>query len=293
VGIIKTKILTAGAFVMAITNVILDYLLIFGNFGFPEMGLEGAAIASLISTFTSALFYVVYTFFRTDRKLYGFTRFMSVDFQLLKHVLKISVYMMFQYFISWSTYFLFFVVIERQGQHALAIANVVRSIYIVMFIPVNALSATSNTLVSNIIGEGKMKEVMPLIYRITRLSMAIVSACVVLLCLFSKTVLSLYTSDISLINESVPSVYVVGIAMIISSIACIFFNSVSGTGNTKAAMMLEMVVLALYVVHIYLTGAYFKLPVHICMTAEFVYFAGLFAGSVLYLRFADWKKKTV
>jgi putative MATE family efflux protein len=293
VGIIKTKILTAGSFVLAVTNIILDYLLIFGKFGFPEMGLEGAAIASVISTFASALFFIIYTFFRVDRKQYGFTRIMSVDFQLLKHVLRISVYMMFQYFISWSTYFLFFVVIERQGQHALAIANVVRSIYVVMFIPVNALSATSNTLVSNIIGEGKIKKVMPLIYRITRLSMTIVSVCVLLLCLFSKTVLSLYTNDLSLINESVPALYVVAIAMIISSIGCIFFNSVSGTGNTKAAMMLEMGVLALYVVHIYVTGAYYKLPVHICMTAEFVYFTGLFTGSVLYLRFADWKKKTV
>jgi putative MATE family efflux protein len=293
VGIIKTKILTVGAFIMAITNVILDYLLIFGKFGFPEMGIEGAAIASVIATFASALFYITYTFFRIDRRKYGFTRIKSVDFQLLKQVLGISIYMMFQYLISWCTYFLFFIVIERQGQRALAIANVIRSIYIVVFIPVNALSATSNTLVSNIIGEGRIKEVMSLIYRITRLSVALVSVCVLLLFLFAKTVLSLYTNDLSLINDSVPSVYVVAVIMIICSIACIFFNSVSGTGNTKAAMMLEMCVLVVYAIYIYMTGAYFKFPVHICMTAEIVYFTGLLTGSVLYLRFADWKKKKI
>ena len=293
IGIIKTRILTANAIIMAVANVILDYLLIFGKMGFPEMGIEGAAIASVISEFIAALFLVVYSFFTLDRGKYGFKRIKSIDLQLLKHVLKISVYTMLQYFISMGTYFLFFVVIERQGQHALAIANIVRSIYIVMFIPLNALSATSNTLVSNIIGEGRIRDVMSLVYRITRQSVLVMTVCVVLLCLFSKTVLSLYTNDLSLINESVSSIYVIAVALIISSIAGVFFNSVSGTGNTKSALILELGVLALYVVHIYLTGMYFNWPVHICLTAEVLYFVGLLVGSVLYLRFADWKKKKI
>ncbi len=293
VGITKTKILTVNAIVMASTNVVLDYVLIFGKFGFPEMGLEGAAIASVIAEFASTLFFIIYSFFTINRKKYGFTHFKSIDIKLLKQVLQISIYTMFQYFISMSTYFLFFVAIERQGQHTLAIANIVRSIYIVMFIPLNALSATSNTLVSNIIGEGKIKEVMPLIRRISRLSFIIMSVCVLLLCAFPKLVLSVYTNDLSLINESVTSIYVVSVALIISSIASVFFNSVSGTGNTKAALILEMGVLVLYTLFIYMTGIYFKLPIHICFTAEIIYFTGLLFGSALYLHFADWKKKKI
>lgn len=293
VGITKTKILTANAFVMAITNIILDYVMIFGKFGCPAMGLEGAAIASVIAEFASTLFFVIYSFFTINRKKYGLTRVKSIDFRLLKQVLEISIYTMFQYFISMGTYFLFFVTIERQGQHSLAIANIVRSIYIVMFIPLNALSATSNTLVSNIIGEGRIKDVMPLIRRISRLSFFIMSACVLLLCIFPRTVLSVYTNDASLINESVSSIYMVSIALIISSIASVFFNSVSGTGNTKSALILELGVLVLYTVYIYLTGMYFKLPVYICFSAEIVYFSGLLIGSAFYLRFADWKKKKI
>ncbi|MDR0573752.1 MAG: MATE family efflux transporter [Tannerella sp.] len=293
VGITKTKILTINAIVMAVANIALDYVLIFGKFGFPEMGLEGAAIASVISEFASTLFFVTCSFFTINRKKYGFILFKSIDIKLLKQVLQISVYTMFQYFISMSTYFLFFVVIERQGQHTLAIANIVRSIYIVMFIPLNALSATSSTLVSNIIGEGKIKEVIPLISRISRLSFIIMSVCVLLLCTFPKLVLSIYANDLSLINESVPSIYVTSVALIISSIASVFFNSVSGTGNTKSALILEMGVLVLYTIYIYLTGIYFKLPIHICITAEIIYFTGLLIGSALYLRFADWKKKKI
>ncbi len=98
VGITKTKILTLNAIVMALTNIVLDYVLIFGKFGFPEMGLEGAAIASVIAEFASTLFYVIYTFFTINRKKYGFTNLKSVDLKLLGQVLEISIYTMFQYY---------------------------------------------------------------------------------------------------------------------------------------------------------------------------------------------------
>ncbi|MDR2775267.1 MAG: MATE family efflux transporter [Tannerella sp.] len=293
VGITKTRILTVNALVMAITNIGLDYVLIFGKLGAPEMGIEGAAIASVISEFASTLFFVIYTMLTINRKKYGLTRFRSIDLRLLKQVLGISVYTMFQYFISMSTFLLFFVTIERQGQHSLAIANIVRSIYIVMFIPLNALSATSITIVSNIIGEGKTGEVMPLIRRISLLSFTIMSVCVLLLCIFPRAVLSVYTNDISLINGSVLSVYMISAALIINSIGCVFFNSISGTGNTKSALILESGVLILYIMYIYLAGIFFELPIHICFGAEIIYFAGLLIGSTAYMRFADWQKKKI
>ena len=293
IGITKTKILTANAIVMAITNVFLGYAMIFGEFGFPEMGIKGAAISSVISEFASTLFYIIYTLHKIDYKKYGFKRMKSIDFNLLKQVLTISIYTMFQYFISMSTFFLFFIIIERQGEHSLAIANIVRSIYVVMFIPLNALSATSNTLVSNIIGEGKVGEVMPLIRRISKLSFIIMLAYVALLCIFPQYVLSIYTNNAALISESIPSIYVISIALIISSVGSVYFNSISGTGNTKSALALELIVLAIYTGGIYFIGIELKQPVHICFCIEIFYFVGLFIISAIYLRFANWQKKKI
>ena len=59
IGITRTKVLTINAIVMALTNVVLDYALIFGKFGLPEMGIKGAAIASVLAEASSILFFVM------------------------------------------------------------------------------------------------------------------------------------------------------------------------------------------------------------------------------------------
>ena len=286
VGITRTKVLTLSAAVMAVVNVMLDYLLIFGHAGLPKMGLQGAAIASVAAEAFAVGFFLVYTFLTVDRRKYGLNRFRSFD-------LNISVFMMLQYFVSMSTFFLFFIVVERLGQRELAIANIVRSIYIVMFIPVNALSTTTNTMVSNLMGAGKFPMVIPLIRRIAGISMGVMLLFSAMLSLFPETILSIYTNDVSLIASSVPSVYVIALATLCCSVASIVFSGVSGTGNTRSAFGLEMIVLVVYTLFIYVSGIWLQQPVHICFIAEIVYFSGLLIVSVAYLRWSAWDRKKI
>ena len=62
IGITKTKVLTMNAVVMALVNVFLDYAMIFGKCGFPEMGIRGAALASVIAEASSMLFFIVFKY---------------------------------------------------------------------------------------------------------------------------------------------------------------------------------------------------------------------------------------
>ena len=293
VGITRTKVLTMNAVVMAVTNVILDYVLIFGHLGFPAMGIKGAAIASVIAEGGSILFFVIYTRLTVNRNKYGLNRLTSFDFALLGRVLNISIFTMMQYFFSMGSWFMFFVVVERIGVRDLAIANIVRSIYVVMVIPVSALSTTTNTFVSNTIGAGKTDQVMGVIAKISKLSFYIMAVFASVVCLFPKLILSVYTNDPLLIADSYASIYVISAAMLISSVGSIFFSGVTGTGNTRSALTMETITLVFYGVYIYLVGMVFKQPVEICFTTEIVYYTGLLAFSYLYLKKGRWQHKKI
>jgi putative MATE family efflux protein len=293
VGITRTRILTLNAILMAVTNIILDYLLIFGHGGFPEMGLRGAAVASVAAEAVSILFFVVYTRFTVDVRKYGLNRFGGFDFKLLKRILGISVFTMMQYFISMATFLLFFIAVERIGQHELAIANIIRSIYIILFIPVNSLATATSSFVSNAIGAGRTDQVIPIIRKIARISFFAMALCAVVICLIPHYVVAVYTNDPALIAGSVPSVYVIAGAMLICAVGNIVFNGVSGTGNTRSALLIEFIVLIFYTIYIIVIGMYLKMPVHICFTSEIIYYGGLLTLSAFYLKKGHWQNKRI
>lgn len=293
IGITKTKVLTLNAIVMALVNVVLDYALIFGHFGLPAWGLKGAAIASVIAEAASLLFFLIYTWARIDFKKYGLNHWQRVDLSVLGRILSISCFTMVQYFLAMATWFVFFVAVERLGQRELAIANIVRSIYIVILIPVQSLSTTTNSLVSNLIGAGGVSHVMQLMRKIARMSFIIMAVCVIVLMLFPKAMLSVYTNEAALLADSVPSLYVIGVAMLIASVSNIYFNGISGTGNTQAALILELATLAIYAGYVFGVGLYLKAPVAICFTTEVLYYALLLICSLIYLKKAKWQNKKI
>ncbi|MDR3129673.1 MAG: MATE family efflux transporter [Tannerellaceae bacterium] len=292
VGITRTKVLTWNAIFMAGANVVLDYLLIFGNesLHIPALGIRGAAIASVLAEGGSLLFFFLYTCRTVDTRRYGLRHIPRPDWPLFRRIFSVSFYTMLQHFVSISTFFFFFLVIERLGERSLAIANIARSIYIILFIPVQSLAAAVNTLVSNVLGEGLRHQVIPLIRKTTFVSIALVTAASALICLFANTLVSLYTTDRELILQTVPSVYVISFAMVFNAAAAVVFNGVTGTGNIRIAFLIEFLTLLVYVVYVYLLGIHLRLPVHICFTGESVYAIVLLGLSILVLRrrrFAD------
>ena len=293
VGITQTRILTTSAVLMAITNIIFDYTLIFGHFGFPQLGIEGAGISSVIAEAVTLMYLVLHTIFRTNMKLYGLLEFKKVELKTILTILNLSIFIMFQYFISISTWFMFFIFIERMGEQPLAVSNIGRSLYILLMIPGSALSTSVNTLVSNLIGAGRKEEVIPFIKRVIRIVLLMVVPLLLLTFAFPQLFARIYTDDAGLILACIPVIRVVSVAMIFCAVGNIIFNGVSGTGNTRTAFAIEFLTLFFYLSYVYYTAIIHPSTVAVVWMSEFLYWTIIGTPGYWYLLKGNWRKKEI
>lgn len=291
VGVTNTSVLTTSALLTALTNVVLDYVLIFGKWGFPEMGIAGAALASVIAEGVTSVYLFSYSFRHHDFQKYELYKLKALNFKLIAQMLELSVFIMFQYFISVSTWFLFFIFIERMGERPLAATNIGRSLYVLLMVPGSALATTVNTLVSNLIGAGRKAEVVPFITRMMGYVLMMVVPLMCVTFLFPEVFARIYTSDAGLIEAAVPVMKVVSVAMIFCALGNIVFNGVTGTGNTKTAFLIEFGTLFFYLSYVYYTAILNPQSVAVVWMSEFVYWTLIGAIGYLYLRKGNWQKK--
>lgn len=293
VGTTQTKTLTLNSIAMVTSNMFFNWVLIFGHFGLPSLGITGAAIGSSLAELVSLIFFVIYTKLGCDRSKYGLDSPATFERAELKSMMPVCSWTMIQHTVSVSTWFIFFLFIEHLGERALAISNIARGASGLIWVVLQAFSSTCSTLVSNIIGEGHQDKVMSLIKRILKLSYGAVSALILLFCLFPETVARIYTDIPDLVTASVPALIIMSSSYFINVAGQVLFLAVSGTGSTRTAFRLELIALAIYVAYCWLIIGYFKMDVAICWTAEHVYAAMLFICSGLYLRSGRWKNRRI
>lgn len=293
VGIIKTKYLTYSAIVIAIVNITLDYFLIFGNAGFPKMGISGAAIASVTAEFCSVVFFVIITLIKIDLKKYNLFRFFTKSHGVIKSVFNISVWVMLQNFISLSAWFVFFLIIEQTGEHQLAISNIARSVYIFLLIPIFGFSTTISTITSNLIGENKKDLVLAASKKTVFLSLGITILFLIPSFIFTKEIASLFTNSQFLICDSIASLHVIFISIALAAVAWTLFNTVTGTGNTKIAMFIEFMTIIIYLISVYILAIALKQSLSVVWLSEIVYFIFIGGLSYLYLKKGNWRKITI
>ena len=289
----QTKTLTLNSVVMVLSNVVFNYILIFGKLGLPAMGIGGAALGSSLSEMVSLIFFIVYTSHRIDCRKYGLNRLSRFHFATLRKIFPVSFWTMIQSFISLSTWFLFFLFVEHLGKEALAITNVIRSISGLMFMIAAAFAATCSSLVSNLIGAGKGDYVMATVWQHTRLAYYTVFALAILLSVFPQAVLGIYTDIPNVRAGAVASLWVLCSSYLFTVPAQVFFQSISGTGNTRTAFLLELSTLVVYVAYCSVIIGWLKLDVAVCWTAEHVYGAIMTLLCGIYLYSGRWKGKRI
>lgn len=293
IGLSNTRVISYTTALMAVVNIVGDYGLIFGHLGMPQMGIAGAAIASVAAEVSATVFFTVFTLCRLPLDKYRIFKLARIRLSLLGDILKVAFPTMVQKLLSFGSWLVFFAMVERLGERALAITMTVRSVYMFITIPVFAFGAACNSLTSRLIGEGRQQEVGRMVVRTIKLCFMVVIPLSVLCYIIPQHLLGIYTDNAELISEAVDTLHVVALCAFAMGFGQICFDTVSGTGNTAHALVLEFGALVCYVAFIFFSSHIMGGPVSLVWVSEIVYGSMVGLVSVAYLRIAQWQKKRI
>lgn len=293
VGTNQSKLLIAGTLAEALSNVFFDYVLIFGKIGFPALGFNGAAYASIIAEFTGMLVVFLVIHFKGIGNRFSLFKNFRFDLYNSRLILNMSAPLIFQHAISIMSWEYFFLLTDRHGEMAMAVSNTMRNVFGFFGSFTWAFAATSSTMVSNIIGQKRQDEVPRLIGKLVRLSVGFSLIVALLLNIAPQLFLSIYGQTDAFIDMAIPVIRVVSVAMVLMSFSTVYLNAVTGTGNSKVTLIIEASTILFYCLYVYLVMDYYFLPFKYGWMSEWLYWSLIFLASYWYMRGGHWKRKII
>lgn len=293
VGTNNSRYMKYGFWIQAVLNIFLDYVLIYGHWGFPRLGFNGAAVASVIAQVSAVLVVFGIIFYKKFHHRFALFNHFPFNKALASLIFRQSSPLVLQWLLSVGAWLLFYILIENKGERPLAISNAMRNIFGVFGIFVWSFASTTNAMVSNIIGQGKKDKVIMLIKKIMKLSFVFTFFLCLLINLFPDIFLKIYGRDISFTSDAIPVIRMVTIGMLSMSIATIWLNAVTGTGNTRMNLLIEIAAIIIYTIYIWLALKVWNLSLVWAWASELLYWVSLFTFSFLYIRSGRWTKKVI
>ncbi len=294
VSSLNSRWLMIGFIFEAGLNILLDYLLIKGRFGFPALGFNGAAWASVIAELTGMIVVLIVLFRTGLKKQYGLLTTNIYDKVITKQILKISAPLMLQYVISVTTWLVFFILIESlHDETAKAISNTMRNVFGLTGVFVWAFASTTNVMVSNLMGQKREDKVLEAINKIMLLSIGFCLFMCLLVNIFPATFFGLFGQGDEFVKQGIPVLRVVSVGLMFMSVANIWLNGVTGTGKTKMNLFIEIIAITVYLVYTWYFIKVNYISLAWAWSNELVYWFTIFIISFIYLRSGRWKTKGV
>lgn len=288
VGLGRTRIILLSTILVAGVNVLLDYGLIYGNYGLPKMGLSGAPVASGISEFVGFLFLWGYLLRSEAFAKYQYRlKQLQVRLKSYLYLFRLSIPLMLQGLASLSTWLVFFIMIEHMGTSDLEAAHNIRYMYFLAFVPIFGFAASTKTVVSTMVGQGHLNEIPIVQFRLIVLSVIFTILFFHGAILYPEKLIGLVDQNPIIAPEvmanSVVILKFVSGSVLIFSIVVVWFHSVAGLSKTTISFFIEALAIGIYLIACYLFIEKWKWDITEVWWVEYVYFISLGVFSLSYL----------
>ncbi|MDD9971717.1 MAG: MATE family efflux transporter [Myxococcales bacterium] len=223
--------------VVHIANVVLNYGLIFGKLGMPQLGTLGAGLGSTIATYIGSCYYLVLG--TRHARPAGFLHGLP-DGASMRSLLKLALPGGLQQLFFAGGFAALFWILGQVGTSATAAANVLVNVMMVAILPAIALGMAAATLVGQALGSGRADDASAWAWDVAGVAFALLSLLGLPMVFFPTAILGLFIHDPSTLLLAKLPLQIFGAATAFDGIGIVLLSALSGAGSATTVMQVSV-----------------------------------------------------
>lgn len=238
----KTKVTMVVQMLANACNILLSYLLIFGKWGLPELGIRGGAWAYVAGNLLAVTLFLALILGERNRRQYRVARLFSFHPELFAKLLKYGVPNGVGFFLDIASFTVFVFLAGNMGEAILAANNIIFTINMMAFMPIIGIGMAVETLVGQYMGANKPKIASRVAYSGVKLAAMYILPLATIFLLLPDTLIGIFSSrgasdmtEIFAIARSILKIMV--LFTLCDMVGIIFSNAIRGGGDTKFQMI--------------------------------------------------------
>ena len=253
-GLGKTMVVMWVSILITVINILLDYLFIFGKFGFPEMGIRGAATATNIAVTTGSIVLLVLIFQRKNISRFQLLSTWRFDKRLFNRLVYFGFPNGLRLFIDMSAFTAFLMFIGTLGTRELAASNIAFNINALSFLPMVGLMIGVAVVVGQRLGENKPHLAEKATWSAVHIALAFFGVLALLYLSIPKVFIYPFTLHDGLgdMQGSVEMIVVllkfIAFFGMFDALFLVFLGALEGAGDTRFIMKMSFVISVLLLV---------------------------------------------
>jgi MATE family multidrug resistance protein len=240
-GIGHTQVFMFSAIIINITNIVFTYLLVFGAFGFPRLGLTGAGVSYAISNLVGCLFFLVATFLPRYRRTYKYYNYFGIRPSVLSSIIRISTPVSLQNIMILLGFLIFVAITGLIGTSEQAASQVVTTALFMSFLPCFGFGLGAQTLVGQRLGVGELRLAKRYGYEASKLATYFTIVLGAIFIVFPEAIIDVITTNAELAEIARPLLRIAGGAQILYGAGIVMAHSLQAAGATVYVMVVEVV----------------------------------------------------
>lgn len=288
-------------FIGVLVNVPLDYALIFGRWGMPELGITGAAIATVVGWAINVILLVFLIFTKKHNQRFAVFSSFGFDKDIFSRLMRYGIPGSLQFTLDILAFTLFILLIGRIGKTELAATNIVLSINSLAFMPSMGVSQGVSVLVGQALGSKKPHMATSSVSSASHLLIGYILLIDLVFIFAPHLVLEPFlsaqqdpASHAELLRISTTLLHIVAAYLFFDALYMVVSGALRGAGDTRFMMVATGVISPLCLVFpVYFGITNFSMSVEVAWLCILLFITVLFTVSALRYRNGAWKKMLV